>query len=171
MRVGIEAVLFHCFPDGSERPIANASKTLTRSQRNYSQIQKEAMAIVYALKKFYHYLFGRRFIVVTDHKPLLTLFGPEKATPSLAANRLARWALFLNQFSYQIVYRKTSEHQTADLLSRLPAGVDTVFDAEEDADDVDTVCMVKSLRVQVRPRSRRKLQRIQSYTRGMARQG
>jgi len=50
--VGIGAVLFHCFPDGSERPIANALKTLTRSQRNYSQIQKEAMAIVYALKKF-----------------------------------------------------------------------------------------------------------------------
>ena len=79
---------------------------------------------------------------VTDHKPLHTLFGSEKATPSLAVNRLARWALFLNQFSYQIV---------ADVLSRLPAGVDTVFDAEEDADDVDTVCMVKSLRVQVRP--------------------
>jgi len=57
----------------------------------------------------------------------------------------------LNQFSYQIVYRKTSEHQNADVLSRLPAGIDTVFDAEEDADDVDTVCMVNSLYVQVRP--------------------
>ena len=149
--VGIGAVLLHCFPDGSERPIANASKTLTQSQRNYSQIQKEAMAIVYALKKFYHYLFGRRFIIVTDHKPLLTLFGPENAMPSLAANRLARCALFLNQFSYQIVYRKTSEHQNDDVLSGLPAGDDPVFDAEEDADDVDTVCMVKSLHVQVRP--------------------
>jgi len=103
------------------------------------------------LKKFYHYLFGRRFIIVTDHNPLLTVFGPEKATPSLAVNRLARWALFLNHFSYQTVYRKTSEHQNADVLSRLPVGVDTVFDAEEDADDVDTVCMVKSLCVQVRP--------------------
>ena len=86
---------------------------------------------------------------MTDYKPLLRLFGQEKATPSLAANCLARWALFLNQFSYWIVYCKTSEHQNADVLSRLPAGIDTVFDAEEDADDVDTVCMVKSLRVQV----------------------
>jgi len=149
--VGIGAVFFHCFPDGNERPIANVSKTLTRSQRNYSKIQKEAMAIVYALKKFYHYLFGWRLIIVTDHKPLLMLFGPEKATPSLAANRLEHWALCLNQFSYQIVYRKTSEHQNADGLSRLPAGVDTVFDPEEDADDVDTLCMVKCLRVKVRP--------------------
>jgi len=81
--VGIGAVLFHCFPDGSERPTASASKTLTRSQRNYNQIQKEAMAIVYALKEFYHYLFGRRFIIVTDHKSLLTLFGPEKALPPM----------------------------------------------------------------------------------------
>ena len=47
--VGIGAVLFHCFRDGSERPIANVSKFLTRSQHNCSQIQKEAMAIVYAL--------------------------------------------------------------------------------------------------------------------------
>ena len=114
--VGIGAVLFHCFPDASERPIANALKTLPRSQRNYSHIQKEAMTIVYALKKFYHYLFGRRFIIVAEHKPLLTLFGPEKATPSLAANRLACWALFLNQFSYQIVYRKSSKHQNAEML-------------------------------------------------------
>ena len=81
---------------------------LTRSQRNYSQIPKGAMANVYAWKIFYHFC----GIIVTDHKPLHTLFGPEKATPSLAVNRLARWALFLNQFSYQIV---------GDVLSRLPA--------------------------------------------------
>ena len=72
------------------------------------------------------------------------------ANSFLAANGLVRWALFLNQFSYQVVYRKTSD-QNADVLSRLPDGVDTVFDAEEDAEDVDTVCMVTSLRFQVRP--------------------
>ena len=88
--VGIGAVLFHRFRDGSERPIANVSKTLTESQRNYSQIQKEALAIVFGLKTFYQYLFGRKFILVTDHRPLLPLSGPGQDVPLLAANRLAR---------------------------------------------------------------------------------
>ena len=78
------AVLFHRYPDGSEHPIGNVSKTLTDTQRRYSQIQKEALAIVFALKKFHQFLYGRNFILVTDHKPLLALFGPNKATPVLA---------------------------------------------------------------------------------------
>ena len=83
------AVLFHRYSDGGERPIANASKTLTTTQRGYSQIQKEALAIVFVLRKFHKFLYGRPFILITDHKPLLALFRPTKATPALAANRLA----------------------------------------------------------------------------------
>ena len=88
--VGIGAVLFHRFPDGSERLVANASKTSTDARRKYSQIQKEGLSIVFALQKFHQYLYGRRFILVTDNKPFLALFEPYKATPALGANRLAR---------------------------------------------------------------------------------
>ena len=82
--------------NGDEKPIGNVSKLLTSSQRNYSQIRKEALAIVFALKKFFQYLFSRTVILVTDHKPLLSLVGPDKPVQRLVANRLARWALFLN---------------------------------------------------------------------------
>jgi hypothetical protein len=149
--VGIGAVLFHRYPDGSERPIANVSKKLSRAQCNYSQIQREALAIVFGLKKFYQYLFGRHFILVTDHKPLIALFGPTKETPSLAANRLARWALQLSQFDYEIEHRKTEDHGNADALSRLPTEDDLQFDGEETGEDTDMVCAINVLSVQVKP--------------------
>ena len=135
--VGIEAVLFHRYEDGSERPVANSSKTLSQTQRNYSQIQKEALSIVFALRKFHHFLYGRKFILVTDHKPLLSLFGPTKTTPQLAANRLARWALMFSEYEYTVEYRKTSDHGNADALSRLPAGPNSYFDGEESKADTD----------------------------------
>ena len=103
---GQGTVLFHRCPDGSGRPVANVSKTLTDTKRCYSQIQ-EALAIVFALHKFHQFLYSRLFTLVSDHKPLLSLFSPNKATP---ANRPARWALFLSQYNYTIEYCKTSLH-------------------------------------------------------------
>ena len=137
--VGIGAALFHRYEDGSRPPIANASKTLSETQRNYSQIQKEALSIIFALRKFNHFLYGRKFILVTDYKPLLSLFGPTKATPQLVANRLARWALMLSQYEHTVDYRKTSDHENADALSRLPAAHDSGFDREESKEDTDCI--------------------------------
>ena len=99
--------------------IANASKTLSTTQKWYSQIHKEALSIIFGLRKFYQYLYGQHFMLVTDYKPLTAIFGPKAGTPLLAANRLSRWALWLNQFDYSIQYRKTSDHGNADVLSRL----------------------------------------------------
>ena len=65
---------------------------------------------MFAVKKFFQYLFGQKFILVTDHKPLLAIYGNKKSS-GMVANRLARWALYLNQFDFQIEYRKTADHQ------------------------------------------------------------
>ena len=83
--------------------------------------------------------------MITDHKPLLALFGQNKATPALAANRLARWALLLSQYDYSIEYRKTMHHGNADALSRLPVGPNADFDREEDDDDESVVNAIKTL--------------------------
>ena len=107
-------------PDGSDRPIEYASRTLSKSEQNYSQIEKEALSIVFGIKKFHLYLYGHTFSLLTDHKPLTTIFGPKRGIPTMAAARMQRWALLLAAYSYTIKYRPTQAHGNADALSRLP---------------------------------------------------
>ena len=78
---GVGAVISHVFPDGNERPVAFASKTLSASERNYSQLEKEALSLIFGLWKFHQYLYGRKFTLVTDHQPLTTIFSDKKGIP------------------------------------------------------------------------------------------
>ena len=75
---------------------------------------------MYGVKKFHQYLFRIKFVLVTDHKPLLTILGPKKGLPTLAAARLQRWAILLSAYQYDIEYRSTTAHSNADGFSRLP---------------------------------------------------
>lgn len=117
---GVGAVISHIMPTGEERPIAFASRTLNQAERNYAQIEREALGIVFGVRKFHQYLYGRKFTLLTDHRPLTTIFGSHTGIPSLAASRMQRWALLLSAHDYDIKYRKAELHANADGLSRLP---------------------------------------------------
>lgn len=116
---GIGALICHLMEDKTERPIAFASRTLSSCEVKYSQIEKEALAIIYGLDKFNEYLYGIKFTIVTDHKPLWYIFHPNKGIPQFSANRLRRWAVILSNYDYHIEYVK-SDRNIADSLSRLP---------------------------------------------------
>lgn len=103
---GVGRVLAHQLPDGTKCPITFASRTLRKCEIKYSQIEKEALALLFAVKKFHNFLYGRNFTLVADHRPLIFLFGPTKAVPTLAVARVQRWALTLSAYSYSIRLKK-----------------------------------------------------------------
>ncbi|XP_062558020.1 uncharacterized protein K02A2.6-like [Armigeres subalbatus] len=117
--VGIGARIAHRFPDGSEKAVYHASRSLTPAESRYSQIEKEALGLVYAVTKFHRMVYGRRFTLQTDHKPLLAIFGSKQGIPLYTANRLQRWALTMLLYDFQIEYISTDHFGHADILSRL----------------------------------------------------
>ena len=102
------------------RPIAFASRSLNPAERRYAHLDKEGLAIVYGVKKFHQYLFGRKFVINSDHKPLRHIFDESKPIPSMASARLQHWALTLSAYDYSIAYKPGAQNGNADLFSRLP---------------------------------------------------
>ena len=112
---GVGAVLSHCRGDGSEKPIAFASRTLTKAERNYLQLDKEALAIIFGIKHFHEYIYSRPFTILTDHKPLLCILSKSTALVSTTQS-----------LPCHIQYKACPAHANADTLSYLPLPADQI---------------------------------------------
>ncbi|UYV68013.1 hypothetical protein LAZ67_5002793, partial [Cordylochernes scorpioides] len=116
---GIGGYISHIV-NGIEKPITFVSRTLNDTEKKYSQIEKEGLSIFFTLNRLKQFLYGRKFIINTDHKPLLAIFGDKNNLPALVANRLHRWSLSISNFNFEIKYTKGTEIPLADFLSRFP---------------------------------------------------
>ncbi|XP_041987296.1 uncharacterized protein K02A2.6-like [Aricia agestis] len=117
---GVGAVLTQRCADGTERPVCCASRTLNAAEVNYSQIDKEALAIIFGVTKHHQYLYGRHFTLRSDHRPLSYIFGDRKGIPVTAASRLQRYAVKLSAYNFSIEFISSEKNCFADALSRLP---------------------------------------------------
>ena len=96
-------MLAHCFEDGTEYPITYVSQSFAAAERRYYNLDKEALAIIFGLSKFYQYLYGRTFIIYTDHKPLSYLFDASRAIPQITFARIQVWDKFVSIQLYNTV--------------------------------------------------------------------
>lgn len=110
----IGAVLQQKDSNSCFKPVSFASRTLNKAEVNYSTIEKELLAIVWATKYFRPYLFGRKFIIRSDHRPLVWLFKIRDP-----GSRLLRWRLKLEEFNYEVEYVPGAQNTVADCLSRI----------------------------------------------------
>ena len=116
---GIGACILHKLPDGSRKAVPHPSRSLLPVEKQYSQIEKEALGIIFAVTKFHRYQHGRRFIQQTDHKPLITIFWSKNGLPVYMKYRLLRWGTILLNYNFKIEFLTSKNICHVDSLSRL----------------------------------------------------
>lgn len=112
---GVGAVLSQV-RDGEEHPVTYISRKFLPHEKAYSTVEKEALAIKWAVEKLKYYLIGRKFDLVTDHAPLRWMAAAKDTNA-----RVTRWFLTLQDFSFRVVHRPGKENANADALSRRDA--------------------------------------------------
>ena len=110
-------MLSHTTTDGKNL-IACYSRTLSKAERNYSQLDKEGLAVIFGLGKSHKFVYDRHVKVITDHKPLIT-FGEHKRIPMIISPPIQRWIITLSSYNYSIEYKHGKYIPEADCLSRL----------------------------------------------------
>ena len=125
---GVGACLSHKVIDANGRkkllPIAYASASLKQSEKAYAQIDREGLAVYWAVNYFRQYLWGKRFELHTDCSALVKIFGPKHDMGGCAIGRLNRWAAQLTEYDFVIKHIKGTSNCVADSLSRLPVPMD-----------------------------------------------
>lgn len=109
---GLGAVLSQSYEDG-EKVISYISRSLTKQEQNYSTTERECLAVLFAIEKFRPYIEGTKFTIITDHYSLKWLNSIKDPI-----GRIARWAVRLQQYNFDIIHRKGKEHVVPDTLSR-----------------------------------------------------
>ena len=134
---GVGAILSHIV-EVIENPVFFASSTLGPSERNYSEIHREALAAIFAVQKFHKYIYGHRLILCSDNEALKEIFNPNMDTSNITASRLQRWAVMLSIYDYEFKYRRSKENCPADAMSRLSldtlTGLDIIKNLSEAVD-------------------------------------
>lgn len=100
---------------GSDRPISYVSRVMSNAEITYGTYEKELLAMVYAVTQFRPYLYGRKFTICTDHKPLVWAIGLKDLS-----SRLIRWKFKLEEYDYSVVHKSGARNTNADALSRIP---------------------------------------------------
>ena len=110
---GIGAVLSHRFPDSSTKAVSHMSRSLTPTEKKYSQIEKEGLALVFAVRKFHKMIHGRKFLLQTDHKPLVATFGAKKGRRGAVLYEVSVDDSFCVRHVNQLKHRRGNNQMTS----------------------------------------------------------
>lgn len=141
---GLGAILIQRDEDGNERPVVFLSRSLQANEKSYATVEKEALAVVWALDKLYCYIYGKRFKIITDNSSLKWLLRVKEGSA-----RLLRWAMRLQEFEFEVIHKAGNRNQGPDALSRCPLPVETTEEHDLSNDMLSLVNAVEAKRVKL----------------------